>query len=65
MILIKQESLEQALKYSKSAVTLIEPIVFQLMKNEKEENLQSMKEFYDVLQVLLISYMNLGVIKFK
>lgn len=36
-----------------------------MIKNEKEENLQTMKEFYDLLQVLLISYMNLGMIKFK
>jgi hypothetical protein len=44
---------------------LVEPIVFQLMKDEKEAHLKETKDFLETLQILLISYHNMGMVNYK
>lgn len=51
----------EAFKYSRSAVMLVEPLIFAKLKNSDESQLKNEPEFIQHLQVLLVSYYNLGI----
>lgn len=50
----------EAFKSSRSAVMLVEPMIFAKLKENEESELQNDPAFLQQLQVLLISYHNLG-----
>jgi hypothetical protein len=65
VIELKSANYVNAFKCSKKAVMLIEPIIFNEMKNPNMEKLRQDKGFLDRLQVLLVAYFNLGVSQCK
>lgn len=70
VIHLKRGEIEAAQKVARSAVILIEPMVFQRMKEEKHDqaktqDTESVKEFMEILQILLIAYHNMGMVSYK
>jgi len=62
---IKQRFFEKAQKAAKSAVALLEPIVFKIIKSEAEVGKEEQEEFRELLEALLVGYSNLGMASFK
>ena len=65
VVFIKQRMFEKAQKAAKSAVALLEPIVFKIIKSEGELSKSEREEFQELLEALLVGYSNLGMASFK
>ena len=65
VIELKASNFQPAFKQSKKAVMMMEPLLFEEIKQRSEKELKQEKAFIDKLSVLLIAYFNLGVSQCK
>jgi len=62
---LKSKHFKEAFSSAKSAITLVEPIIFEKIKHFSEASLKEQKPFQDKLHVLLIAYKNFSIIQKK
>lgn len=53
---IKNKQYREAFKSAKTAITLVEPLIFEKLKHHSEASLKEQKPFQEKLHVLLIAY---------
>lgn len=65
VIELKNKSYREAFKSLRSAVMLVEPLIFEKIKHYSEQSLRENTHFQDKLHILLISYKNFSVVHKK
>lgn len=62
---LKNKQFKEAFKSAKTAITLVEPLIFEKIKHHSESSLREQKSFQSKLQVLLIGYKNFATVQRK
>lgn len=62
---LKNKQFKEAFRSAKTAITLVEPMIFEKIKHNSEASLREHKSFQSKLQVLLIAYKNFATVQRK
>lgn len=62
---LKEKNFREAFKSLRSAIMLVEPLIFEKIKHYSEQSLRENSQFQEKLHILLISYKNFSVVHKK
>ena len=62
VIELKSRNYREAFKSLRSAIMLVEPLIFEKIKHYSEESLRENTQFQEKLHILLISYKNFSIV---
>ena len=62
---IKNANFKEAFKSAKTAIKLVEPLIFESLNHNSESSLKQDQKYQEILQVLLIAYRNFCIVQKK